>query len=1192
MFTHKVCLLFAMVLAFCSLLSAQESMQIMCNTKAVTQNSTTQHGGMCITASGSLNVLFVYVQFPDDNYLPNSSYWHKGQAPTYMNATIDSIWSATPTPGGFTDYFNQMSVKALKMTGKSVSAITPHTRKFYLDNRWVRSDIQEDILQQLDATMNFAQFDHWRYDSSYHQTNSPDGVVDMILMMWRNIDSDTSVAAGDTLIRVRLDLRPGGEASLGGADRNGHSSFTIDGGARTIKMLGWGLGSGITAIQPTNSDLSSNLLWRYARHEFGHWLLGGNDYHTQLGTWGLLDGWGSPSGCMNSFERERLGWINYYISIDDISTTRTISSNNLTDFVTTGIVYRIKVPGGGADDYYLLENHQRISQFDVPDNNVSTAKGLFMLHETTEEGGSVGIVSAQGRFNWSVPYQSPNIYGGGGTLPVFQRGNANRVQGCDKRAYIPWTWQGVVQTPAAIHYFLDPVTGALRQAGVNGQGTIFTGDGKDQFDMSNNTVFTPASNPSSDAYNNFNKVGYEVTGINNGVYVIDIFINTVANTSPSKPQNVIASFSSASSVALSWTANTESHMISPAGYDVYRSIYYDGATLSYTKVNSSRSLSPSFIDNPTIPSGIPVGKDVYWRYNIKAIDNAGKVSVASEDFWLFIGKSISGTISNSTTWDVNRLVVGTVTINNGAVLTVSPNTSVFFAYGSSLIVGYYGNLTAIGSQSSPITFNFISPNSSTQNGIQFTSSSMGTISYCKILNAYNGIYENGVSINISNSAISNCANNGIYLYSSNPTIQNNNIHNNAYGINLISSSPVLLNNYIQNNSTYGVYCSTNSNPKFGNGSTQGKNNLTGNNLGIFIYNNSIPMIGKSSPLDGGYNNLVNTSYNIYNMTNNTIYANDNWWGSTNPANFKIGYLGSVLYSPYLTSSVSIPAPPLSKSSGNLIASNSSDIPMLSELNKANELIAANNLGDARIVCLNLITNYPDYSISYNALNLLKETYPANEISNTKDIYKSLFNTKGKKNIYAMAGLILANIDKGNKLNLIDNVISTYKNESVVELALFDKFVCYYFDKADKQNALAVSKELDQMFPQSQGAVEAHRILGDKRYDNINVKQEQPLQKTVVETPISYALLGNYPNPFNPSTIINYQLPEAARVTLKVYDMLGREVATLVDGMKETGNYSVTFDGSSLSSGIYFTRMIVQPQEGKPIIQVKKMLLMK
>jgi hypothetical protein len=132
-----------------------------------------------------------------------------------------------------------------------------------------------------------------------------------------------------------------------------------------------------------------------------------------------------------------------------------------------------------------------------------------------------------------------------------------------------------------------------------------------------------------------------------------------------------------------------------------------------------------------------------------------------------------------------------------------------------------------------------------------------------------------------------------------------------------------------------------------------------------------------------------------------------------------------------------------------------------------------------------------------------------------------------------------------------------------------------------------------LFPLSQGAIEAHRILGDKGYDNINVNREQPLQKTIiVETPITYALLGNYPNPFNPSTVINYQLPAAGWVTLKVYDILGREVATLVDGMKETGYYSVTFDGSRLSSGIYFTRMIVQPQNGAPIVQVKKIVMTK
>ena len=67
----------------------------------------------------------------------------------------------------------------------------------------------------------------------------------------------------------------------------------------------------------------------------------------------------------------------------------------------------------------------------------------------------------------------------------------------------------------------------------------------------------------------------------------------------------------------------------------------------------------------------------------------------------------------------------------------------------------------------------------------------------------------------------------------------------------------------------------------------------------------------------------------------------------------------------------------------------------------------------------------------------------------------------------------------------------------------------------------------------------------------------------------YSLSQNYPNPFNPSTIINYQTPVDNFVTLKVFDVLGREVAQLVNTYKEAGTHSVEFNASDLSSGLYF-----------------------
>jgi len=73
---------------------------------------------------------------------------------------------------------------------------------------------------------------------------------------------------------------------------------------------------------------------------------------------------------------------------------------------------------------------------------------------------------------------------------------------------------------------------------------------------------------------------------------------------------------------------------------------------------------------------------------------------------------------------------------------------------------------------------------------------------------------------------------------------------------------------------------------------------------------------------------------------------------------------------------------------------------------------------------------------------------------------------------------------------------------------------------------------------------------------------------VDETPTGFALSQNYPNPFNPSTRISFSIPQAGEVTLKVYDMLGREVATLVNGTMAAGTHSATFDASGMSSGIY------------------------
>jgi len=88
-------------------------------------------------------------------------------------------------------------------------------------------------------------------------------------------------------------------------------------------------------------------------------------------------------------------------------------------------------------------------------------------------------------------------------------------------------------------------------------------------------------------------------------------------------------------------------------------------------------------------------------------------------------------------------------------------------------------------------------------------------------------------------------------------------------------------------------------------------------------------------------------------------------------------------------------------------------------------------------------------------------------------------------------------------------------------------------------------------------------------------------------PNSFVLSQNYPNPFNPSTKISYSVPKTSFVAIKVYDVLGKEITTLVNGEKSVGDYEVEFNGRNLSSGVYFYKM-----QAGDFVETKKLILMK
>ena len=93
---------------------------------------------------------------------------------------------------------------------------------------------------------------------------------------------------------------------------------------------------------------------------------------------------------------------------------------------------------------------------------------------------------------------------------------------------------------------------------------------------------------------------------------------------------------------------------------------------------------------------------------------------------------------------------------------------------------------------------------------------------------------------------------------------------------------------------------------------------------------------------------------------------------------------------------------------------------------------------------------------------------------------------------------------------------------------------------------------------------------------------------IIDTkPRAFELYQNYPNPFNPETSIKYQIPVSSYVELKVFDMIGREIVTLVDEEQNAGNYEIKFSAKNLETGIYLYRI-----KANNLVCIKKMILLK
>ena len=187
------------------------------------------------------------------------------------------------------------------------------------------------------------------------------------------------------------------------------------------------------------------------------------------------------------------------------------------------------------------------------------------------------------------------------------------------------------------------------------------------------------------------------------------------------------------------------------------------------------------------------------------------------------------------------------------------------------------------------------------------------------------------------------------------------------------------------------------------------------------------------------------------------------------------------------------------------------------------------------------------------------------------------NADGAQSVYAV------DVDGDGDMDVLsasneDNKIAWYENDGNQNFSTH--IITTNADGAQSVHAVDVDGDGDMdVLSASQGD---HKVAW---YENLSTVGFAPNDSEVI--PLAYRLYNNYPNPFNPSTIISYTLPQSGLVQLKVFDMLGCEVANLVNKEQSIGNYEIEFNASNLSSGIYLYRL----QSGS-FTETKKLILLR
>ncbi len=663
----------------------------------------------------------------------------------------------------------------------------------------------------------------------------------------------------------------------------------------------------------------------------------------------------------------------------------------------------------------------------------------------------------------------------------------------------------------------------------------------------------------------------------------------------------------------------------------------------------------TFSNALTIPSGTTItvasGANITFSGNYSLTVNSGGSLVVNQGATLTFttgSLTVNGTITaNGTSGTINFNSAGASKWGGIQLGTTASSSSVIkYCNITNANQGIYVGMTNSSGNFPTIEYNAIS---SCNDGIYLYNSEGSTIKplqYNTVTNSINGIrfeglagYSNYVWIYDNILTDNDC---GLVIRYAHPRVFRNKAECNNYGVKVENYSYPKFAGTVLNSSGLNRFAN--------NGNT---NVYTNNNVNVWMGELNEVDEGRY----GGYNTLGSYDdsqgwLNLFINANSysTVMANYSYFGTYPPVSAKIVVDGtsSVDYTAYLSSdpttttgcasslaasSVNNPGVSLSKVTSSIENINSTidtskiktggfatkgvkqNIPSLLYYFGLHHYMQ-NKFDAAADVFYNIINNYPDSLESIFALNMLARTLYEKDIDTLSDFlskFETKFGLNANKKSYALyeaglpllAGCMIKENNINAALNIFDKIIDKFPGGENAKYSLYNKLAYYINVENDKQKAAELYKELATEFPKDPILVDALILIGEDPSEMLNVVQSakrELLQKRnseLLETDNieikDFALEQNYPNPFNPVTTIQYQIPTNGKVQLKVYDLLGKEVAELVNKEQTKGIYRIKFDintGVNLTSGVYFYLIEVNGSDGKYFRDSKKLIILK